>query len=262
MVPGGQSPNTGEAAIYMQDEAIGWDECFPTVSSWDASGTTWGRRLRDHGDLWGRKWGVDSATSNALTTTYSDRMFAFTRELRLHGRTLRASYRVTNRTSAELPFLWALHDLLVVTPQDRIVLPEVTSVRSSYLSLDGRVEPPNGSLPWPGPSGGCAVALDEVHPATTNMAAKLYASGLKWAAVGHDGEWLRISWDGALDHLGLWYNYGAWPSRGDLHHIAIEPTTSPSDHLGQALNDDGPGALPAGQAIEWTVAFEFLERLA
>src|SRR5664279_4148592 len=53
---GVRSGNTGEDAVYLGAEAVGWDECFPTVGPWDASATPWRRRLRDHGDLWGRPW--------------------------------------------------------------------------------------------------------------------------------------------------------------------------------------------------------------
>ena len=60
MFEGGQTSDTGEDAVYGADAAVGWDECFPTVSPWDASQTAWQRRLRDHGDIWGRPWTVDA----------------------------------------------------------------------------------------------------------------------------------------------------------------------------------------------------------
>ena len=69
--PGGQSSNTGEAAVYSRDEAVGWDECFPTVGAFEAGATPWKRRLRDHGDLWGRPWRIDSAIPTQLSTTYA-----------------------------------------------------------------------------------------------------------------------------------------------------------------------------------------------
>eukprot|EP01035_Chromulina_nebulosa_P062854 gene62854-85963_t len=48
MTQGTESTNTGEAAVYGGPEAVGWDECFPTVGASDASSTGWQRRLRDH----------------------------------------------------------------------------------------------------------------------------------------------------------------------------------------------------------------------
>ena len=57
----------------------------------------------------------------------------------------------------------------------------------------------------------------------------------------------------ALPYAGLWLNYGGWPTPGDMHHLAVEATTAPVDHLGQALVRPGPiplvrpvrrGALP------------------
>lgn len=40
MTQGRESPNTGEDATYLGQEAVAWDECFPTVGAWDASGPT------------------------------------------------------------------------------------------------------------------------------------------------------------------------------------------------------------------------------
>ena len=90
MTQGEKSPNVGEDAVYSGDEAVGWDECFPTVGVWDGAETVWGRRLRDHGDLWGRPWQVDSSSSRDLTTTYATESFTFRRTLTLDGATLTA----------------------------------------------------------------------------------------------------------------------------------------------------------------------------
>ncbi len=52
MTAGGQSPQTGDDAVYLGDEAVAWDECFPTVGRCNVSATPWRRTLRDHGELW------------------------------------------------------------------------------------------------------------------------------------------------------------------------------------------------------------------
>ena len=85
MFEGGQTSDTGEDAVYGADAAVGWDECFPTVSPWDASQTAWQRRLRDHGDIWGRPWTVDAHDARSLTTTYATAEFAFSRSLSVDG---------------------------------------------------------------------------------------------------------------------------------------------------------------------------------
>lgn len=255
IAPGGESPSTGEDAVYLRDEAVGWDECFPTVAPWDASGTVWGRTLRDHGDLWGRPWQIDAQTATSLTTTFATSEFRFTRGLSLDGDTLAARYVVENRGSVPLPFMWALHGLLAVTPDDRIVLPGVDRVAASYFSHRSKtiIAP---TVAWPGPNDELPLALDTIRPAAEHFAAKLYASNLPEprVSVGSDNAWLDIRWkDTEIAHLGLWLNYGGWPAKGNVHHIALEPTTAPVDHLGQAIETGTATTLAPSVTKNWSV---------
>jgi len=249
---GGQSANTGEDAVYSRDEAVGWDECFPTVGAFEAQGTPWKRRLRDHGDLWGRPWRIDDVTPTCLSTTYVDPMFEFTRVLSVEANTLAADYRVVNKTREALPYLWALHGLLVVNPADRIVMRDAQSVTATYLTLGGKRYPTPHEFGWPGPDAVFPLNLGEVQPASVNMAGKLLAHGIasRSVALGHDGEWLTISWDAPIDDLGLWFAYGAWPEPGELHHIALEPQSAKADHVGQAV-ERGAAPIAPGATINW-----------
>lgn len=252
---GPQSANTGEDAAYRADEAVGWDECFPTVAPWDAIGTAWDRALRDHGDLWGRGWVVDSHDVDRLACSYSDGNFRFSRALSLAGATLTARYRVDNLSDTELPFMWALHGLLAVTPDDSITLDGIDTVRASYLGRGGQTYAAP-ELPWPGPAAPLHLPLDIVQPAAIQFAGKLYASHVPTARASAGGRngWLDIGWDNdEIAHLGLWLNYGGWPVPGDVHHLALEPTTAPADHLGQALEQGTAIGLPPGASKSWSV---------
>ncbi len=255
MAPGGESRQTGEDAVYLAGEAVGWDECFPTVSPWDASGTTWGRPLRDHGDLWGRPFVVDSQSATAVTTGHTTDEFRFERELEVSGRTLTARYAVTNTGAKPLPYLWALHGLLAVTPEDKIDMAGVDEVAASYLSIGGKtlVAP---RVAWPGPDRSVGLPLDLVRPASEQFAGKLYASDLPTplvSVVNARGS-LDIGWrNDEIGHVGLWLNYGGWPQPGRVHHIAIEPTTAPVDHLGQAIERGDVATLAPGETHRWTI---------
>lgn len=254
---GRQSSNTGEDAVYLGDEAVGWDECFPTVSPFDASNTSWGRRLRDHGDLWGRPWQVDEQSATALTLSYTDKQFRFTRELRLDGAALVARYRAENLSADPLPYLWALHGLLAVTERDSIELPGVETVSATYLSLGGKsLAVP--SIAWSKPNGVLPFTLDKVQPTSSVFAGKFYASGVagRAARVGHAGQWLEIAWDGSIDHLGIWLTYGGWPGPGGHHEIALEPTNAAGDHVGHAI-DAGAAPLAPGEGRDWRVTLTF-----
>jgi galactose mutarotase-like enzyme len=250
---GTPSRNVGETATYGRAEATGWDECFPTISPWDGTATVWKRPLRDHGDLWGRQWQVTEQRSTALDTAMMTAEFRFRRRLELDGATLRAHYEVENRTSSEMPYLWALHGLLAVSPQDRIVLPGVSEMAATYLTLDGQILHED-QVPWP-VSQALPFALDQVQPADRNFAGKFYGHGIagRRASIGHGQQWLTISWDEAIDDLGLWLNYGAWPEPPGTYHVALEPTTASVDHLGEALDAGRARWLQPGATDTWTI---------
>ncbi len=253
MTQGAESANTGENADYRGPEAVGWDECFPTVSPWDAGATAWGRRLRDHGDLWGRPWHVELTGPEDIKLSYTSPQFRFSRELRLDGAALIAHYSVENRSSAELPYLWALHALLAVKPNDRMKLHGVDKVRASYLSLGGQTLPVS-ELSWSGPNGALPFALDEVQPASSAFAGKFLVGGLAGgrARIGQPGQWLELGWDSSIENLGIWLTYGGWPGPGGHYEAALEPTSALADHLGQAI-EGGFLPLAPGERRDWRV---------
>jgi hypothetical protein len=250
---GGQAAETDETATYGAEQAVGWDECFPTVGSWDASGTVWNRRLRDHGDLWGRKWSVQARSGSSLTTAFCAPEFDFTRTLTVNGPVLTANYRLDSNSSDPLPYLWAMHCLLAVSEADGIVLPGVTQLGATYLAL-GQTTLTAPNLCWPG-GAPIPFPLNRVQPASRGFAGKFYASGIaaRCAAVGHGRGWLWIGWDQSLDDLGIWLNYGAWPGPSNNHHIALEPTTAPAHHLGDALRARNAVSIAPGATIDWTI---------
>jgi hypothetical protein len=263
MVPGGESPQTGEDAVYGLNEAVGWDECFPTVARWDAAGTVWGRNLRDHGDLWGRPMEVVAQSAETLTLSATTPEYRFERSLRLEGPMLTASYLVENRTTRPMPFLWALHALLAVRPGDRIVMPGIGGMAAAFVSRNGR-RIGMDTMPWPEGDPRLGFGVDKV-PEPNGFMAKLYADvpADARAFVGGPDRWLGIGWDGHdIGHLGFWLTYGGWPAPGpdSAHHLAIEPTTAPADHLGQAVAGGKDHPLPPGGRREWSVHFVVTER--
>ena len=256
MVQGARSADTGRDAVYGAAEAIGWDECFPTVAPWNAERTAWGGRLRDHGELWGRPAEIAERTRTSITTIAEGELFSLRRRLELEQTTLRVRYRLDNRAGETLPYLWAAHGLLQVTPRDRILLPGRERVTATYLGREGKPMLAS-SLDWPGPNPAWPEALEAVQPASAHIAAKLYVenwpAGAAFVGNGQEG-WLRIGWSKEIDSLGVWLNYGGWPVPGDTHHIGLEPTNSPVDHLGDAIARGAP-PLPPGGGREWFVEY-------
>lgn len=253
MAPGGVSLQTGEDAAYGEPEAVGWDECFPTVSRCDARGTVWGRALRDHGDLWGREFAVVAQGADHVVLERATPEFRFRRGLRLAGAEMVAEYRVQNLMAQPMPFLWALHGLLAVREGERIVLPGVGRVNVTALLLGGRAFAPQ-PCDWPGGAMGAGLALDRVQPAEAALAAKLFATVPEQARalVGGAGGWLELAWSGReIGHLGIWMTYGGWPAPGGVNQLALEPTNAAAEDLSEAIGQTAP--LLPGEVREWQI---------
>ena len=148
LAEGGATRSSADSAVYGLTEAAGWDECFPTVSPCDVSQAPWRRRLRDHGELWGRSWRVIAQTPATIGTAYSSEGLHFVRSLALRGRSIEAVYTVENTLEVAAPFLWAMHPLFVLKPGKSIFVHQARSLSPTYVSLnDQRLEAT--TIPWP-----------------------------------------------------------------------------------------------------------------
>ena len=233
--------------------AAGWDECFPSVAACDAAATPWRRLLRDHGEIWGLPWRTVSASAQSATLMFEGPDFVFERRLTLAGETLQADYRVRNAGEHALPFLWSMHPLLALAPGETLELAGVDQLEAIYLSSapDGSAR---RSVPWPG-GGGCApFPLDRAQLASACFAGKFFARAPSpgRARIVGARQSLEMQWEG-VDHLGVWLTYGAWPTRNDVAHVALEPTTAPFDNLGEAIAADAAEWLAPGAERSWKV---------
>jgi galactose mutarotase-like enzyme len=224
---------------YLGDQARGWDECFPTVGL--CHHAAWGGPMRDHGELWGRKWSV-TQDADGCAGSYGDPRFAFSRRLALKGATVIATYRVTNRGSDTLPYLWSQHALLATTPADRIALDGIAGMRVMGQPVDWPNHPDRN--------------LSTIGTADEGFALKLYGDAQNAASaevVGPDGG-IRFDWSGAgIPAFGLWLDYGGWPPTAPVHQVALEPTTAPADDLAQAGATGHARHLAPGETHRWSV---------
>lgn len=240
LVTGPQSAQTGEDAVYGADEAVGWDECFPTVLS--CQHPAWDGILRDHGALWGRKWSVDHCDDSCVETRYETLLFRFGRRLTVQGPSVIAAYRVTNLASKSLPYLWSQHCLLATSSQDRIILDGQESLRVDKEHFS-----------WPKHHSRDLCFVREAHD---GFALKAYAEtpGQASAAIVGPNGGLCLDWND-VPAFGLWLCYGGWPKGNPVHQVALEPTTAGADHLADA-DADAEGrarALGPNETHTWTV---------
>ena len=218
---------------FFKSPLVGMDECLPTIEPcfWQ------GRQLPDHGEVWTAAWDLDGAAwkSGVLKTSVKLNLspFDFERTVELDGNEIRLTYRLTNRSPAPEYFIWAMHPLLRLRPEDRLVLPQ-----STRALLNGAA--------W-------ADALDSAIPA--GKSSKIFAGPLKsgFAAIqcAQTDERIEFEWVPAENNtLGLWLTRGSWHGH---HHFALEPTNSGADALTAAVARKWCGILDGGCSTMWQV---------
>lgn len=244
LVTGDLVGEAGNEAVFGGQEARGWDECFPTVGR--CASIAWRRTLRDHGDLWGRPWHC-TQTLDAVTATYTDEQTRFSRTLTLEGRSVVASYKLTNARDTLLPSLYSQHCLLACLPGERLTLEGISDLRSGGSAIDlTNVKGTN---------------FTKVYDRASGLALKAYGVVDDHARVSISGEkgGIAFSWDKEdAAFLGLWLDYGGWPEDAPVHQVAIEPTTSPTDDLAGALAGEHAIWLKPAQSRRWQTAITLL----
>jgi len=249
---------SNEGAAFWGRESFGWDECLPTVSVCVDPTDRAGPPLRDHGDQWGRgTYHAVDADVGAVEHTWTVPRWPYRLSRRLSfrdPRTVVADYRIVNLARDMLSFLWSQHAVLGLEPGCRLDLPDVRSVvRTSQHGIDLHEQTtwPMASLP-----GGTRIDLSCVHSGL-GWAAKLYAqpSG-PIGVIAPDGARLVIDQDRAFaPALGIWLAYGGWPpDGGGFEQVALEPTTSPDDHLETALASRRARTLGPHEECSWWVS--------
>jgi galactose mutarotase-like enzyme len=255
----GEPPNPGtletwaaEGAVFGGRESFGWDECLPTVTGGPDPLDPAGPRLRDHGDQWGRRCAVRiDPVSGGLATTWDSPRWPMALERRMTPAgdgSIGVDYELASRSDRPLPVLWSAHPALRVEPGTRVGLEGVTSTR--VVGVIGLPFEPGEQAPWPCPAPD--VDLSRVAPIESRSAVKLYAQTTTARVTTPDGAWLEIVTDGdPVRTMGVWLDAGGWPSEAPIHQVALEPTSSPDDHVADALAERRAWTLPARGRLRW-----------
>jgi hypothetical protein len=216
---------------FSKSPLIGVDECVPTIAP-----CLWrGRNLPDHGEAWTAKWSVDrEAWQNGILKTslqFGISPLRFERTIELDGNEICLNYQLHNLSTQTESYLWAIHPLLKLEPDDRLELPASTR---SLLKGATWVDAISSAIP----ANRCAKVF--ARPITEGLA------GLHNRATG---DRLDFIWDVAEnDTLGLWLTRGGWHEH---HHFAIEPTNGNDDALTVAAEQKRGRQVAASNSIDW-----------
>lgn len=233
---------------WLQHDTSGMDDCFPNVAAGLYPQKPWAAtHLPDLGEWTHGTWNVASADSTHLVMERAGNALPYFAAKTVHfvdDSTLEFSYRVENRGTAPIRYLWSAHPLIAVPAEYRLELPP-GNLQFSLFPSDGEMRP------WPAFLG---IALShEWIPRGTNL--KVFVTGLEegWCALRLPAHSLRFTFDPrSVPVLGLWFNNYGFPADGGrpFRCIAIEPCTSASD----LLDDLDPSAYPVlapGEPAQW-----------
>ena len=253
----------GDEAQFLGEQARGWDECFPTIAPCEVE--FWGN-LRDHGLLWGRRWAA-AQTDRAIYATYFDERFIFRRRLSLDGKTVVAEYAARNTSEKVFSYVWSQHCILKIQAGEAIQVPDKSfAYRISQISRMGK-NIRSGGLNWP-VHDSTGLNLSKALDKSERFHAKIHGiaetarepspAAVEAGVKGNRGR-IRFAWNReTAPGLGLWLNYGAWPSNAPGLQIAIEPTTSNTDSLEEAIELKCARTLKPGECNEWTIRMELM----
>lgn len=220
---------------FSNSPLVGMDECLPTIGP-----CVWrGRKLPDHGEVWTAAWGIDPEAwkNGSLKTSVSLKTspFDFARTIELHENEIRLHYQLTNRSSESEYFLWAMHPLLRLQPDDQLVLPK--STRALWNGLDW-IDAIDSAVP----KGNCSKLIG--GPLTEGMVS---------IQNRRTGDRLQFEWSPSENNaLGLWLTRGGWHGH---HHFAMEPTNGGADALTDAAARKWCGTIAGSSSMNWQVRF-------
>jgi galactose mutarotase-like enzyme len=250
---------------YESYECDGIDECFPTVERSAYPAEPWlGAHVPDHGEVWTQPWEYEVKQNKLSMSTRGVRFpYIFERSLtfetlaRQNSPYIRLSYKVINESAYDFPFLYAFHPVFKGETRTRILLPQGTNV-VTYSSTDDRLGSPMMEHDWPNVTD---VSLDKTYDRSTlrssrtREADKLFTTPMeqgRCALLYPNKDFIGFLFPAKrLPYLGIWVNEGGW---NNMHHIALEPSTSQVDRLDTAEGLKKCGVVPAHGELEWDIS--------
>lgn len=234
---------------YGDTEFDGADEIFPSMEACDG--------IPPHGELWRLPWTRVAGPGLTYALDGQVRPYRFQRSIAIDHGAIVLSYRIDNPGPEALPFFYLFHPLFSIAEPLELELPPAQPMRLNY-SQHHFLGQAGSTVPW------SALTATSFASATASRSALRFwgigtvAPALPAKLRRPGGAALVLSWDSTvLPYLTLWCSEAS-PFVDNLAHLALEPCTSASNKLSDAIRDGVARVLPAGGHLAWQtrIAFE------
>lgn len=228
-------------AIWTDFEISGMDECFPNIEA--TSGYP-----HDHGEWAYGTWNVAQSDGRSITLQRETPKYSARRTMHLVGdEEIKFAYDVLNTGNDRLRYLWAAHPLFDVSDgRFELTLPSEGGKM--------RVFPTGETGEWPMWHG--VDLRREWPPAGTSLKMFILETRKQWCELRLSQVKIRLTFNGDdAKSLGIWFNNGGFATGTASRCIAVEPTTSASDRVGDALVERYPEIAP-GERRQWSMQFK------
>ncbi|MDR6553199.1 DUF5107 domain-containing protein [Paenibacillus qinlingensis] len=251
-------------SLWEEWDRCGWDELFPSIDSCSFPVAPWQHvQIPDHGEVWALPWVCNKVSDLEMHAVVQGRSLPYRLEKKmvLKGSQVLFSYRLTNLSEHDMPYLWAPHPIIAATESMRICLPTSISQIITTVSLDQRLGQWGTVKAWPAFIGedGAKVDIDKMPARHSGVADKFYVmSPLQegWCSVVEEatGERFTLIFDvKTVPYLAFWVNGGGWD---DHYHLALEPATGYLDNVSIAHGLNSCSVVPGGGVNEWALTLE------
>jgi len=241
---------------YASGDVSGFDEVFPSIEPCYFPRSPWqGIRIPDHGEVWALPWRFQYEDDSLSMQVHGVR-FPYTLEKTLafiRDDTLKITYKATNLSDFEFPFLWAPHALWLCESDTRIVLPQSIKRVMSTCSVQNRLGPFGTIHEWPK----CTIEgepyeIDRVYPKYPNKCEKYYALGEieeGWCALRNENTGYAVKLSYPIDKVPF---LGVWEGIMNGKYVtALEPCTAAYDALDTAMQWQRARSIPSLTTEEW-----------
>lgn len=238
---------------WLQYDTSGMDDCFPNIAAGPYPAEPWTEvHLPDLGEWTHGSWSVIESDERQVVmerSGYALPYFVRKTVRFVADRGLEVSYRVENRGTFPLRYMWSAHPLISVEGPYELSLPPG--------DLTFRTFPSDGvGHSWP-----LFNSIDisrEWIPHGGDL--KVFISGLNagWCELRLPEHILRFTFDEKITPVvGVWFNNLGFPG-GEAERfrcVAVEPCTSASDLLDELPATAYP-SIPAGGCAAWSLRLE------